>query len=373
MLFLLSKKEFITHSHGFKSNLAPFIKNYCHENLVFMNSAGVRFYPSVQPPHTAASLQNYEPNGGGATELMPVTPAFREELLQPLQNTRAVLASNQEHYPNLLFLWTNMRAFLRWMCVVAALAPIQVTLAATTAEQYFAAATQLESLAEKTLLDNRMPRLSEDDVRILFDDVTDSRVLIDVAVARKDVNQMVVVCAKSVELSLRYAMANVKYSVDEIPALLSLDVQLMRRTLKNSVLFQDELSQLQPFMIQCFAVEISLLENFWRELKPEEITYARKQGLRQMVGGIVQTYQGFLGIGAEKDLSEANRERLMKSIADASGVFASTLPLVVRKDFVLNIDRLVSVVPAFAIPYLAKIKAEMLDLNCRGFCEILGD
>lgn len=57
--------------------------------------------PFVLIPHAAADLQNYEANGGGATELVPVTPALREELVQTLQNTRAALAGNLEHYPNL--------------------------------------------------------------------------------------------------------------------------------------------------------------------------------------------------------------------------------------------------------------------------------
>lgn len=57
--------------------------------------------PFVLIPHAAADLQNYEASGGGATELVPVTAALREELVQTLQNTRAVLASNLEHYPNL--------------------------------------------------------------------------------------------------------------------------------------------------------------------------------------------------------------------------------------------------------------------------------
>jgi serine protease AprX len=57
--------------------------------------------PFVLIPHAAADLQNYEASGGGATELVPVTPALRQELVQTLQNTRAELAGNLQRYPNL--------------------------------------------------------------------------------------------------------------------------------------------------------------------------------------------------------------------------------------------------------------------------------
>ena len=57
--------------------------------------------PFVLIPHAAADLQNYEATGGGATELVTVTPALRQELVQTLHDTRAELADSLQRYPTL--------------------------------------------------------------------------------------------------------------------------------------------------------------------------------------------------------------------------------------------------------------------------------
>lgn len=57
--------------------------------------------PFVLISHSPIDLQSYDLNGGGANELVPVTTALRQALVQMLQHARAELASNIERYPNL--------------------------------------------------------------------------------------------------------------------------------------------------------------------------------------------------------------------------------------------------------------------------------
>lgn len=71
-------------------------------NSSLNNVRGVRTEnPFLHVPNVAGDLHGYESAGGGATEVVPVTPALRETLKQALWQARTVLAGSMLEYPTL--------------------------------------------------------------------------------------------------------------------------------------------------------------------------------------------------------------------------------------------------------------------------------
>lgn len=99
----------------------------------------------------------------------------------------------------------------------------------------------------------------------------------------------------------------------------------------NSLIFQDELKDIQSFLLRCLAKEISAASLFVASFKPEEFTDVRRQGLAQMRLGLSMVYTGAVQSATDTRYSDEFRLSLLAALAESSDSFASVTELTVRR------------------------------------------
>lgn len=99
----------------------------------------------------------------------------------------------------------------------------------------------------------------------------------------------------------------------------------------NILAFQDELGELQPFLVRCLAKEVSPMTQFVSALKPGELTDVRRQGLARARSALLQIYAGALQAASDSRYREDYRLAVLSAMAETSVHFASVIAPPVRK------------------------------------------
>ena len=105
-------------------------------------------------------------------------------------------------------------------------------------------------------------------------------------------------------------------------------VPLMQR---NILQFQNELKELQPFLLRCLAKQIPAISEFIASLKPEEITEVRRNGLARMRFGVLQVFGGAFNAVNDEQYKPDYRLALLSALAETADVFVTITQLSVRK------------------------------------------
>lgn len=139
---------------------------------------------------------------------------------------------------------------------------------------------------------------------------------------------------------------------------------------RNTLLFQDELMALQPFLFRCLAKQMRGMEQFFVSLPPEQLTDVRRGGVAKIRAGVTMIFQGGLMATGETVFSEDYRDALLSALADSAEAYASVMPLSER-------TRIADAVAAAASSgnrrfdaYIARIERAFRSEACSAICAI---
>lgn len=144
-------------------------------------------------------------------------------------------------------------------------------------------------------------------------------------------------------------------------------VTLMNR---NTVFFQDELKELQPFLFRCLAKEIQPMTQFIASLKPADMTDVRRQGLVQARTGLLQVYSGALLAVNDTRYRDDYRIALLAALAETSVQFVSIIELPQRKQLHDSMAMVASKAKGSYKVHLTHIADSLSNDICEGLCAI---
>ena len=147
-------------------------------------------------------------------------------------------------------------------------------------------------------------------------------------------------------------------------------LQVARLGERNIRTFQNELEQLQPFLVRCMAKQIPVLTEFMLSLKPEEMTETRRAGLQKARNGLVNAYYNFLQMANSSELKESYRNKVLQAMAETAVQYSSILQLDARRK-IFDIAKLGQAnAPKTLRVYFKKIVNAMAEKSCEGLCRL---
>jgi hypothetical protein len=224
-----------------------------------------------------------------------------------------------------------------------------------TAQQRGGAINQLKS-SEVT----RLVRVISDEDRILRADaypVTEMESLLDT-------------CDVANKASVSLMLFNLKAGLDPSANPQQTQAAVIKLANENVVAFQDELREIQPFLLRCLSKQVEPMTQFIATLKPAELTDIRRQGLVGARKGLLQIYTGALQAANDPRYREDYRLALLGALAETSAHFARILELPARKEL-RDATRVTGSKSAAAYkPQLTRIADSLSNEACEGLCRI---
>lgn len=138
----------------------------------------------------------------------------------------------------------------------------------------------------------------------------------------------------------------------------------------NAVLYQDELQQLQPFMVRCMAKVIPPLTAFASSLEPAALTDVRRQGVVMIRSGLLQVYPGIVQMMGDPRYSDDFKTALLEALAETSEPFASVMQLSERKQMHDSIAAVAASATGTHQTQLSRIAQALSADTCEGLCAI---
>ena len=139
---------------------------------------------------------------------------------------------------------------------------------------------------------------------------------------------------------------------------------------RNSVVFQDELKLLQPFLLRCMAKAIQPLTAFTSSLKPAELTDVRRQGIAQMRSGLLQVYTGVVQMVFESRYREDFKAALFEALAETSEHFSAVMQLPERQLMRDSIMAAAGHASGADQVYLTRLARALSSETCEGLCVV---
>lgn len=138
---------------------------------------------------------------------------------------------------------------------------------------------------------------------------------------------------------------------------------------ENALASQDELLRLDAFFIRLEAVELTALADFVTHLKPEQLTEARLDGLRQMRLGVLQMIGGALMMG-QANVRPENRELILDALADNAEPIAAGIPIATRVQLAEAVRNVFASMPPADQPRVQTVLKAMAGTQCSGLCPL---
>lgn len=149
-----------------------------------------------------------------------------------------------------------------------------------------------------------------------------------------------------------------------------LQAQMTERMNRNTLLFQDQLKALQPFLVRCMAKVIPPMTEFTQALPAADMTETRSQGLARTRSGLLQVYAGTLLLANDTAYRTDFRLALLAALAENTTDFVSVVPIPKRRQL---LDATQAAAAKASAPYKANLTriAESLDNGvCVGLCAV---
>jgi hypothetical protein len=138
----------------------------------------------------------------------------------------------------------------------------------------------------------------------------------------------------------------------------------------NSLQFQNELKELQPFLLRCLAKQIPAISQFMASLQPEEITEVRRNGLARMRLGVLQVFAGAFDAVNDAQYKADYRLALLSALAETADIFVTITQLSVRKQIA---DAAAESARGANSPfkvYLERVSVAFRDQSCGVLCSM---
>lgn len=264
-----------------------------------------------------------------------------------------------------------MKSLLTRFAACLGLASLQA-LAQTPAQShaaYMEASAGMDQRIAHSSAKGEMPRATEPETRALLDVLSDRQRFLDSPTYDVgNIGELMDICGQANRISMAYALFGMKERIAANGAPDDIARQMVTLMEENVLSFQQELEQLHPFVLRCLAKEIRPLTAFATTLPPEELTPTRLAGLKQMRGGLVNSYSGHLHSIGNEALRPSYRRQVLQALAESSPSFASALQLPTRQQIAESATIMLANAPADSRADIEAIIKAMSDPDCTGLC-----
>lgn len=219
-----------------------------------------------------------------------------------------------------------------------------------------------------------LPRITDPVVAELFAVLTDSkRFLVDLSHDRATLGSLMKTCSAANRIVMRYVMHDVSgglaaAGVSPGSASAETNRQVRRIIGRNAGRYHPELSLLQPFLLNCAATQIPLLNQFVDAQSPAQLTNMRRAGFTRTRARLFSTYYGFLQMAASVDVPGDYRRVLLSALDKTAPAFASALRPLDRRRIREELELQQGQSPNALAGYLAGIAAAVSSPVCTGLC-----
>jgi hypothetical protein len=139
---------------------------------------------------------------------------------------------------------------------------------------------------------------------------------------------------------------------------------------RNVIVFQGELSRLQPFLLRCMAWLLPTIDAFVTGVAPEDLTSGQREGVRQLRAGVVMMYAGAIPTLAAESLGDDYKRAMLAAIVESADVYAAASRLVDRKQINDDLRSQRGKVPAAYVAGIDRLIAAFSTTACTGLCVI---
>ncbi|MEG1679221.1 MAG: hypothetical protein RR326_03935, partial [Stenotrophomonas sp.] len=186
--------------------------------------------------------------------------------------------------------------------------------------------------------------------------------------AVSNLGELMEICGQANRVTMAYALFGLKDRIDPKAAQEQIVLQMIRTMEENTLSFQQELEQLHPFLMRCLATQIEPMTGFMATLSPQELTPVRLAGLKQLRGGLLNSYIGHLQSAGNQAYRVSYRKQLLRVMAENSHLFASALQPQARQQIVDAAGNSLGEAPLESRADIEAIIVSMRDVNCTGLC-----
>jgi hypothetical protein len=236
---------------------------------------------------------------------------------------------------------------------------------------YKNAGAKLVSLIEAAQQAGQISQLKTPEVMGLVKTISDEkRILRPGSYTADELGSLMDVCGVANQASVSLALFNLKAHVGAMNSQEEMQAQTVALMNRNTVAFQEELGQLQPFLLRCLAKEIEPMTQFVASLKPADFTVVRRQGLAQARSGLLQIYTGAFQAANDTRYNDTYRTSLLAALSEISGRFATIMELSVRGHLRDSARSAASQASGAYKTHLVRIADSLNSETCDGLCAI---
>jgi hypothetical protein len=148
-------------------------------------------------------------------------------------------------------------------------------------------------------------------------------------------------CSEVVKTEVAYTQRGLKRSDVVGTAPQAAAARTVELANENSLKFQDEIALALRFSAACMALEATQMTAFAKQLKPDDMTPARRAGFAQIQRGLVQIVSG-IAISQLDPVRPVNRQIMLDALADNIGPLAAAMTKASRESSLPAIDEVLS-------------------------------
>ncbi len=233
------------------------------------------------------------------------------------------------------------------------------------------AGARLTSLIQKAQDSSQVSQLKSPTVMSLVKVISnEARILKSDPYTSAELGTLLDICEVANRASMSLILFDLKAHLNETMTQSQIQAEAFALMNRNTAMFQNELKELQPFLIRCLAKEVQPMTQFMTSLKPADFTDVRRQGLAQARSGIYKIYAGALQISNETTYREDFRIALLVVLAETSDRFVSMFQLPERKQLYDSMKISASRASGSYKVYLTRIANSLSIDTCEGLCAL---
>lgn len=139
---------------------------------------------------------------------------------------------------------------------------------------------------------------------------------------------------------------------------------------ENSLQFQGELEEVQPFVLRCMAKQIPALESFVAGLKPDQMTDVRRDGLSKMRSGLLGVFTGTFNAVPDQRYQASYRLALATALDESAGEFVKLTQVPARKPIADGAAQVAVSMPSPYKEHLQSIASAFGNQACGALCSV---
>lgn len=225
-----------------------------------------------------------------------------------------------------------MNRIVRFFVLVVMGATARVAIGSADVALYRQTSERLLALIDSAQADGDPSLVRTKEVLALVESVSsNSAVLRSGASGESEFEMLTEICGLANRMSMSLLLFGAKAHINPVATQEQMQAELLSLMNRNTIVFEDHLKDLQPFLLRCLARQLSALSQFVAKLRSDEITDVRKQGLARMRSGMTQLLLGVVAAANDSRYSEEYRLSLLEALAETSPVFAQSMEPAVRQ------------------------------------------